>query len=360
MTIVPVILAGGIGERFWPLSRSSMPKQLLKITGKKTMAEETLNRISSLCSRKTVPLIITSKAIAGKLKKEIPSRGRYDLIVEPQGKNTAPPVALAAAWIEQKYGDAVMMVLSADHHICPRKDFLDASLYAIRFAQKLDSLVVFGIKPSRPETGYGYIRLGKKIGESGGISGYEVKKFVEKPSVKKAGEYLKSGKYMWNSGMFVWKTSVILEEFRDHMPELFKSVQALAKKKFTKAALEKFYSECVKESIDYGILEKSSRVDAVVGQFGWDDIGSWESLCRLHGKNAEGSTVVGRKIFHKESCNSIVVNRSSLSVAAVGVNDSVVVVTDDAVLVIDRSRLDDLKKYLSEMKKEGSLPPELF
>ncbi|NLP02651.1 MAG: NTP transferase domain-containing protein [Fibrobacter sp.] len=360
MTIVPVILAGGIGERFWPLSRSSMPKQMLRLVGNRTMAEETLSRVHSLCSCDSLPLIITSKAIAGKLKKAISQRLKYNLIVEPKGKNTAPAVALAAAWIEKKYGDSVMMVLSADHHIYPVKEFVRASRYAIELAQSVNSLVVFGIRPSRPETGYGYIQLGEQTGSSGAIQGFKVKKFVEKPSAKKACKYLESGKYMWNSGMFVWRTSVILQEFRTHMPEIYKAVQALSKKGFTKAALEKFYDECEKESIDYGILEKSSNVNAVVGQFGWDDIGSWESLCRLHGQDSKGTTVTGKKIFHKENRNSIIVNKSSLSVAAIGASDTVLVVTDDTVLLIDRSRIGDLKRYLAEMKKEGSLPLNLF
>lgn len=162
MTIVPVILAGGIGERFWPLSRSSMPKQLLSIVSSRTMAEETLSRVDSLCSKNALPLIITNKTIAQKLKSAISSKWQYDLIVETVGKNTAPPIALAASWIEKKYGESVMVVLSADHDIRPQKTFIHAVKFAASLAGKSNNLVVFGIKPSRPETGYGYIQLAKK------------------------------------------------------------------------------------------------------------------------------------------------------------------------------------------------------
>ena len=360
MTIVPVILAGGIGERFWPLSRSSMPKQLLSIVSTKTMAEETLSRVDSLCSKNAKPLIITNKTIAQKLKSAISSKWQYDLIVEAVGKNTAPPIALAAAWIEKKYGESVMVVLSADHDIRPQKAFIHAVKYAASLAYKSNNLVVFGIKPSRPETGYGYIQLGEKTDSNSNAESFSVKGFVEKPDLKKAKNYLKTKKYMWNSGMFVWKTSVILEEFSQYMPQIFDSVQNLSRKKFTKKAIDEFYIGCTKESIDYGIMEKSRRVNAVVGKFVWDDIGSWESISRLHGQSSSGTTLFGSQIFEKKSTNSIVVNKSKTSVAAIGLNNSVLVVTDDAILVIDRSELPDIKKYLSEMKKEGNFPEKLF
>ncbi len=195
MTIVPVILAGGIGERFWPLSRSAMPKQLLKIISNRTMLEETLLRVSPFCSKKVKPLIVTSKAIASKFKSVLPSSLKYDLIIEPVGKNTAPAVAISASWIEAKYGSSVMMVLSADHDIRPRSSFVEAAKFAVNLAQNQNGLVVFGIKPSRPETGYGYIQLGKEIFENQGVktrdrtdsrfrgnesnvSGFTVKRFI--------------------------------------------------------------------------------------------------------------------------------------------------------------------------------------
>lgn len=359
MTVVPVILAGGIGERFWPLSRSAMPKQLLKIISNKTMLEETLLRVSPFCSKNVKPLIVTSKAISSKFKKIFPSKLKYDLIIEPVGKNTAPAVAIAASWIKAKYGDSVMMVLSADHDIRPRQAFVEAARFAVNLALRQNGLVVFGIKPSRAETGYGYIQLGKNVDTSKNIQGFSVKRFIEKPTLSKAQKLVQSDKFMWNSGMFVWKTSVILEEFANFMPQLHQMVQNAANLGFSKDAIYTFYNDCPKESIDFGIMEHSKRVFAVVGDFLWDDIGSWESVSRVHPRDKFNSTVVGLKVYQKDSCDSIVVNKSSKAVAAIGLKNAVVVSTDDAVLVIDRSKLSDFKKYLNEMKG-GALPSELF
>ena len=360
MTIVPVILAGGIGERFWPLSRSSMPKQLLRIISHKTMAEETLSRVTSLCARGTKPLIITGKPMAKKIKTMVSSKYRYDVIVEPVGKNTAPPVALAAAWIQARYGEAAMVVLSADHDIRPKQAFLQAVRAGVDLAKHTDNLVVFGIRPSRPDTGYGYIQMGKKILDTKGVEGFVVKRFIEKPSIEKARSFLDSGKYMWNSGMFIWRTSVILEQFRKYMPELYKLVKTVAAKRFSVDGINRFYQLCEKESIDYGIMENAPNVCAIVGSFCWDDIGSWESMERLYGKNSAGTTVVGKNIYQKDCCGSIVVNKSPLAVATIGLSNAVVVTTGDSVLVIDRSKLPDIKKYITDMKKEGNLPEKLF
>lgn len=361
MTVVPVILAGGIGERFWPMSRSSMPKQLLKLISSRSMAEETLMRTDQFTSKGVKPLIITGKKIARKFKEVIPSLYNYRLIAEPVGKNTAPAIALAAAYIKAEYDEnSIMVVLSADHNLTPKTAFTSAIRAGVELAQNNDQLVVFGIRPSRPDTGYGYIQMGKLISKVNQNESYVVKKFVEKPDAKKAQNYLESGNYMWNSGIFVWKVSKILDEFSRHMPELFKLVQTLAKKKFTKEAIDDFYNKCVKESIDYGILEHSDSVSAVVGQFQWDDIGSWESLSRLHGENESGTTVVGKNIYEKDSSGSIIVNSTPMTVAAIGVKDLVVVTTEDAILVIERSKLPDIKKYLGEMKTGGKFPQHLF
>ncbi|HMA65647.1 MAG: mannose-1-phosphate guanylyltransferase [Fibrobacterota bacterium] len=360
MKVVPVILAGGIGERFWPLSRSSMPKQLLKLVSSKTMAEETLARVASFCTKGVKPLIITNKTIAASMKKLLPKKWVYDMIVEPVGKNTAPPVALAASWIEKKYGESVMVVLSADHDIRPKEEFTAALKFAVSLAEKTQNLIVFGVKPSRPDTGYGYLKLGKKLDEKTGICGYTVKEFVEKPNEKNAKKYVASGNYMWNSGMFVWTTKVILEEFESYMPDLYKLVKKAENSKFSSKAIDDFYLTCQKESIDFGIMEHSKRVSATVGNFGWDDIGSWESIPRLNGTNDDITTVSGDLIYCKGTANSILVNRSKLTVAAVGLDNVALIVTDDAILAIDRSKLPDLKKFMGEIKADKKFSPKLF
>ncbi len=360
MITIPLIMAGGKGERFWPLSRSSRPKQVLPLLGSKTMIEETLLRVMPLCNvRNAKPLVITGSDCAKAMKKALGKSNSYDCIVEPVGKNTAPAVGLGAAWIRKRYGEAIMVVVSADHAIRPVKSFVNAVKVAASVARENDSLVVFGIRPSRPDVGYGYINIGKPLCEKGGISCFSVKRFVEKPSLPVAQKYYKSKEYLWNSGMFVWKTSVILREFETHMPELFDQITAVEKAGFSKAAIDRFYSQCIKESIDFGIMEKSKKISAVCGDFFWDDIGSWESIARIHAKNAKNSVAVGQSVLEQDCNNSIIFNSSNKVVASIGLSDTVLVVTPDAVLAIAKPLLPDLKKYLG-MMKDKKFPAELF
>jgi len=361
MKTVPIILAGGIGERFWPLSRSSMPKQLLPLISSKSMIEETLSRVGPFCKKGTRPLIVTGNKIAGQIRKKLSSSVTCDYIVEPVGKNTAPAVAIAAAWIGKKYGeDSVMVVLSADHAISPKKEFTDAVSYAIKLASSLNTLIVFGIPPSRPDTGYGYIQLDKKLEKSGRLESYIVKRFVEKPDLKTAREYLASKKYLWNSGMFVWKVSVILEEFRQYMPAILKGVKLAAKQGLNRKAINTFYRTCEKESIDFGIMERSQRVAAVRAAFTWDDLGSWESLSRVLPQDEKQTTVSGKRVYERECKKTIIANSSDKTVATIGLDNTVVVTVDDAVLVISRDKLPQLKNYLAELKTNSQFPRKLF
>ena len=358
--IVPVILAGGIGERFWPLSRSSHPKQLLPLISSRTMIEETFSRTGAIQSDGVVPLVITGGRIASRMKALLSSRWHYDLIVEPVGKNTAPAIALAAAWIQARYGESIMVILPADHLIRPQRAFATAVRRACTLAGKDNRLVVFGVPPSRPEIGYGYLLLGPCQGSVSGVQWHNVSRFIEKPDAETARRYCKKSSYRWNSGMFVWKTSVLLEEAGRYMPQLLAQVLEAEKAGFSKKAISRFYAAAEKQSIDYGIMERSSRVSAVVGGFEWDDIGSWEALPRIYGIDRSGSTVSGDRIFHQACSNSILVNRSQHAVCAIGCSDIAVIATGDAVLVAHRSQLPDLKKYLVEMKRSGHFSSRLF
>ncbi len=360
MNIIPVILAGGIGERFWPLSRSSMPKQLHSLISDKTMIEETLNRVSPLCPEDKKPLIVTSEHIAQKIREILSTTIDFELFGEPEGKNTAPAIALAAAWIEKQFGDSVMVIVSADHAITPKDRFISTVRYAATVASETDQLIVFGIKPTRAETGYGYIQPDKQRNCDAARPLFKVKRFVEKPTISKANEFFNSGDYYWNSGMFVWRSSVILSQLKQYMPQLYKQTQTLAAHNFTESAIRSFYSACSKESIDCGVLEHSESVSFIAGDFNWDDIGSWESLTRLEGENGSHTTVAGPAVYEKECSDSLIVNKSGLSVAAIGLKGVAVVAVDDALLVIERSKLPDLKKYLQEIKSSGRLPEDLF
>jgi mannose-1-phosphate guanylyltransferase len=358
--IVPVILAGGIGERFWPLSRSSHPKQLLALASRTTLIEDTFGRAAAIRSRDALPLLITGRAIAGRMKELLSRQWRYDGIVEPMGKNTAPAVALAAAWIQARYGASLMAVLPADHLIRPRHEFTKAIRFACALADTGGRLVVFAIPPTRPDTGYGYIELGKRTGEQGEMQSFMVARFVEKPDAATAKRYCASPDYRWNSGMFVWRTDILLGEVRAYMPALYDQVMAVSKQRFSKAAIDAFYRAAGKESVDYGIMERSKRVSAVSAAFFWDDIGSWESLGRINPVNKAGTMVIGDRVFEAECENTLVVNKTPCTVAAVGCRDIVVVATNDALLVMARSKLPDIKKYLGHMKNSKSFPRELF
>ncbi len=362
MKVVPVILAGGIGERFWPMSRSYKPKQLLPLISDRSMLEETIRRVDAFCKNGVKPLIVTSRSIVAAIRKTLPSSLNYDIIAEPVGKNTAPAVSLAASWLHAHYGECVMAVLSADHAISPKKEYTQALRYAASLAVSQNSLVVFGITPIRPDTGYGYIERSEAVGMGGpgGIESFKVKRFVEKPDGARALAFCKSGTYLWNSGMFVFKTSVILEEFKCYMPDLYDLTQKAAQSKFTQRSITTFYDTVAKESIDYGIMEKSRRVAVVVGRFTWDDVGSWESVGRLRGYNDLHSTISGAAIYETGCKDSIIVNTSSRALMAAGLENVVVVVTDDAVMVLKRDALSDIKKYRQAMIDKPLFDRTLF
>jgi len=380
---VPVILAGGIGERFWPMSRSASPKQLHAIGSDKSMLEETLARVKTFSSDSVKPMLITGAGIAEKvaaainnaecemrnaeLKAGIAEKAaaviqEVEIISEPIGKNTAPAIALAAAIINARHGgNAVMAVVSADSAIKPVHEFTKAVNCAVELARTRGGLAVFGIKPSRPETGYGYIELGDSLQTNAdACESFKVKRFVEKPDAENAVKFMESGKFLWNIGMFVWKASTILEEFSRHMPGLYNQAMDAAKKGFSTGAINEFYSVCCKESIDFGIMEKAQNVSVVSGNFFWDDLGSWESLSRVYGSNDTGTTAIGPLVYERDCAGSLIVNKSPRTVAAIGLTNVAVVAVDDALMVIDRSRLPDLKKYLSEIKNSGEFPAELF
>ncbi|MBN2188294.1 MAG: mannose-1-phosphate guanylyltransferase [Chitinispirillaceae bacterium] len=360
MKTVPVILAGGIGERFWPLSRSSRPKQLLALASRRTMIEEAFSRARTVQSRGVRPLLLTGELIASPAKKLLAEKGRFDMIVEPAGRNTAPAIALAAGWLQERYGDSIMVVLPADHLVTPAGAFAEAVRCACLLAGEQERLVVFGVRPTRPETGYGYIQLGRKTGSHGGIPGREVLRFIEKPDAARAARLWRSASHLWNSGMFVWKTSVILREVKTHLPALFSLVQKASRSGFSRKAIGRFYAAAQSISIDYGIMERSRRVIAVIGKFHWDDIGSWEAMPRLYGSGPAGTTSTGSRIFEQGSRDCIIVNRSPHALAVIGCSGAAIVATEDALLVCSRAQLPYLKRHLAGMKKCGTFPSRLF
>ena len=354
--LYPVIMAGGSGTRFWPLSRHLFPKQLLRIGGEHTLIQQTMRRVLG-CAPAANVLISTNTAQADLIRVQL-TDWKDDLkngfIIEPEGRNTAPAIALAALEVLLRDPDALMLVVPADHVVTGQSDFEAA----VRLASQLATdgyLVTFGIKPIRPETGYGYIKPNSKalLGKQGKLRGYRVQKFVEKPNAAKAAQYLKARHYYWNSGMFVWRAATILEEIRLHQPVISKAMDQIKELKISgasKQSIDDAYRGATSVSIDNGVMEKSSKSAVVPVTFKWSDVGSWGSLDEVAVKNRAGNVMTGR-VVDIESTSSIVYADRRV-VATIGLHNMVVVDTPDATLVCPKSRAQDVKKIVDILKQQ--------
>lgn len=346
MKIDFIILSGGVGARLWPLSREHFPKQCLKITDSNfSLLQKTILRSNTLKS--ATPLVICNEEhrflIAQQLQDLAVSNTR--IILEPQGRNTAPAVALAAFEMLQNSEDALMLVLPADHVIRDAKAFEAAVTQAQALAEQ-DSVVTFGIKPTRPETGYGYIKAS---------SDFAVDQFVEKPDLETAQSYLESGDYLWNSGMFLVKASQYLKELKQYRPDIYDAVEAAYQLRsedldFIRIDHDAF-AKCPSESIDYAIMEHTKNAKVVPYDGDWSDIGAWDALYDYNDKDADQNVTSG-DVMAESTTNSLIRAESRL-VATVGVNNLVVIETADAVLIMDKDQSQDVKKIVSRIKAEG-------
>lgn len=351
MKTTAVIMAGGKGERFWPKSRSNYPKQFLSLTNDgKTMIQLTAERLLSLVSYEDM-FIVTNKNYVKLVKEQLPNIPEENILAEPVAKNTAPAIGLAATLIQQKYEDAVMLVLPSDHLIKQNQMYIDTLKTAINVAKEGENLVTIGITPNYPETGYGYINYGHANYSDKYSNVYEVERFVEKPNIEKAKEYLESGNYIWNSGMFVWKTSTILNNFKQLLTDTYEGLmdikEAFGKNNYEDVLYDKF-SNFKSESIDYGIMEKASNIYTIPGTFGWDDVGSWLALERITKTNEYGNSVTGN-VITINSKNSIISGTDKL-IATVGIEDLIVVDTEDAMLICSKECTQDVKKVIENLK----------
>lgn len=316
--VYAVIMAGGSGERFWPRSRRTFPKQFLPIISRRSMLEETLDRLKGLIPEGNIYIVINKK------QKHL-SKGYKNIIVESVSRNTAPCIALSVNIIQEKDPKAVMVVLPADHYIKDISKFKYTIKRAAEIASSEDVLVTLGIKPSSPHTGYGYIKKGEKLGK--GL--YKVSKFTEKPDLKTAKGYIASGGYFWNSGMFVWRVSTILEEIDKYLPNIRSSKENI--------------------SIDYGVMEKTKKAVVLDAGFNWDDVGSWASLDK-HIKKDKDRNIFQGDVVCKDVSNSTIITDSAL-VAGIGVSDLIIVATKDAVLVCPKDRAEEVKDIVGILKK---------
>jgi mannose-1-phosphate guanylyltransferase len=347
-----VIMAGGKGARFWPRSREKMPKHLLDIQGERTIIRETVDRIRLLVPPERT-LIVTGRSHAAELIRQFPEIPAENIIIEPVGRNTAPCIGLAALHIQKRVPDAVMLVLPSDHRIGNENAFHRVLAAASRAASEGDALITIGIRPTGPETGYGYIEQGDPFSAADGVEIHRVRSIREKPPIEQAGDFLRRGGFLWNSGMFVWKASTILRAIEQFLPELHEGLLRIREALGTEREEEivgDVYSAQKAVSIDCGVMEKAGDVLVVPGDFGWSDLGSWDALWEVSGKDENGNAVRG-DFIGIDAGNSLVHSPGKL-VALVGVRDLLVVETDDALLICRRGRSQDVRKVVDTLEKD--------
>lgn len=349
MKITAVIMAGGRGERFWPKSRNSRPKQFLSLTSDgETMIQKTVRRLSPLVDSEDI-FIVTNAAYTELVKEQLPDVPAENILAEPCARNTAPCIAFAAAVISRKYDDAVMLVLPSDHLIGYENIYIKTLKKAVSVSLEGENLVTIGITPTYPETGYGYINFGSEAGDA-----YEVERFVEKPDLQTAKKYLASGKYLWNSGMFVWKVSSIMANLKKFMPDIYEGALRIGESFGTEAYTETLVREFTaftSESVDFGIMEKADNIFTIPGSFGWDDVGSWLAVERINEVDDDKNYIEG-DVISVGSERATICGGKRL-IAAIGVEDIIIVDTDDAVLVCSKNSTQDVKKVLAQLKENG-------
>ena len=343
-----LIMAGGRGERFWPRSRQSLPKQFLSLTDDgRTMLQLTVERILPLVKIEDI-FIATNRAYKPLVQEQLPGLPEGNILCEPQGRNTAPCIGLGAVHMAKKYGDAVMLVLPSDHLIKYNSIFLHTLEAACETAAGGANLVTLGITPDQPETGYGYIKfdMDRPLGAA-----YAVERFVEKPDLATAKSYLASEQYLWNSGMFVWKLSTILHNLEQYLPEIYAGLCRIGEslgQEDEQEVLEREFVAFPSESIDYGVMEKAKNIYIHTGAFGWDDVGSWLAVERIKKSNEFGNVVDGN-VVTVDTENCIIQGEEKL-IATVGLADMIIVDTQDALLICEKSRAGEIKRVLENLR----------
>ena len=349
--IIPVVMAGGTGSRLWPMSREHYPKQFLRLSSDKSMLQETINRLDGLNT--SSPILICNEQhrfLAAEQLRQI-NLESSKIILEPAGRNTAPAIALAALSATVNGDDPLLLVLAADHVISDIRSFHEAINNAITYAEQ-GKLVTFGIVATNPETGYGYIQRGDSISDSG--NAFEVRRFVEKPDIQTARDYLSSGNYYWNSGMFIFKAKAYLSELSKYRPDIlsscqksFSNIEKDSSQDFIRVDKESFLA-CPDESIDYAVMEKTSSGVVIPLDAGWNDVGSWSALWEVNKRDFEDNYITGDVFTHNTS--NCYINTDETFVAAIGVDNLVIVNTKDALLVINKSQVQDVKKVVEYLK----------
>ncbi len=353
LMIFPVIMAGGTGTRFWPQSRSRFPKQFLKFNHtEESLLQSTYRRIKALVPEDQI-YVVTNKRYLSKVNAQLPSLAAANVIVEPMRRDTAPCIGLATLFLSEVQSDGVMVLVPSDHYIAQEADFMASLRYAVEVAEKSDSIITLGITPTEPKTGYGYIKQGEIYdNQANDLRIHQVEEFTEKPNLDKAREYLASGQYLWNSGIYICRIKVMLRAIYQHMPKLARSLARIGRSIGTaelELELRKCYREMEKISIDYGIMEKEPNILVIPCECGWDDIGSWSVVGNMLPKDQNGNSIRGNHIgIDTENC--IIEGSGHRLIATLGVENLIVIQTKDVVMVCQRERDQEVKELVKLVK----------
>src|SRR6266404_1965001 len=361
-----IIMAGGKGERFWPVSREKSPKQLITLLGNRSFLQQTVDRVTPVVPVKNV-FVITNEAQAVGVRAQLPKLPRENVVAEPVGRDTCAAVTLGAALVGARSTTGVMAVLPADHVIPEEKKFQQVLADAFDLASRGQAIVTIGIKPTEPATGYGYIRVGEPLPPPQGVKAYKTnfsraEQFVEKPHFDQALEYVNSGQYRWNAGMFIWSFVTITEGLQKHQPEMYAACQRWFKVADAPASLKKVlakeYPDLKKISIDYALMEHAQNVVVADGAFEWDDLGSWTALGRHLKPDPEGNCAVA-DFIHVDGARNIIFDARSKErrtpIAVVGLRDSILVQTDDATLLAHKSQAQKVKELVKKLSEDPKL-----
>lgn len=347
--IYALILAGGKGTRLFPLSRDKNPKQFLKVINDKSFLRNTVDRIMPLVNKENI-CVVTNRDYIDKISEELPEISRDNIFMEPANKETATCIGLSAVKLLKKDKDAVMLVLPSDHYIQNNKKFIDTISQAIQIAERRRGLVTIGVNPTRPETGYGYIQIGDRVG--GDIPTYKVERFTEKPNLEVAKDFLVDGNYLWNSGMFVWRADVFLREMEKYLPKMYKNLMEIYKdvgSENEEETIKEQYNLIEGISVDFGIMQKTRKAYTIKCEFIWDDIGSFSSMTRFLNE-FRGNNILG-KTFLEESEDCFVFSKDKL-IIGFGIKDLIIVDAGDVLLVMDKNKDQELKHLVNQIKEE--------
>lgn len=345
------IMAGGIGSRFWPMSRTDFPKQFLDILGTgKTLIQQTYERYHKLVPLENI-YIVTAQEYVSIVKEQLPGIADENILAEPFRKNTAPCIAYIAFKLLKKDPDALMIAAPADNLILETDEFIKTAKKALAFVDSINALVTIGIKPAYPNTGYGYIQYDTR---EAAPDLYKVKTFTEKPNLELAKTFIASGDFLWNAGIFTWKVKNVLAAFEKHLPEIYEAFAA-EKDKFNtpeeKAAIEVIYPQCTNISVDFGVMEKADNVYLIPASFGWSDLGTWNSAWENKDKDYFGNAVVGKKVMAVDAKNCIVHVPDNKLVLLQGLDEFIVVDTKDVLLICKKDKEQEIKDYVAEVRR---------